>query len=137
VSADYVREAQALVEREAVVEAMREMTTQAHLALAALTALELSEDAPVRAKPIYGVYKRIASRIDADKLGQRRFKDHLRELDMQGIADGEKVTAGSIGGPAWEYQLQVDTEIAVEVLRDTPRFTEINFEQIGADQQSA
>lgn len=134
VSADHAREAQELVEREAVVEAMRDMTTQAHLALAALTALELSGDAPVRAKPIYGVYKRIASRIDADKLGQRRFKDHLRELDMQGIADGEKVTAGSIGGPAWEYQLQVDTEIAVEVLKNTARFADIDFEHIGADQ---
>jgi len=98
VSAEHAREAQALVEREAVVEAMREMTTQAHLALAALTALEISGDAPVRAKPIYGVYKNVASRIDADKLGQRRFKDHLRELDRQGIAEGEKVTAGSIGG---------------------------------------
>ena len=137
VCAKHAREAQALVEREAVVEAMREMTTQAHLALAALTALELSGDAPVRAKPIYGVYKSVASRIDADKLGQRRFKDHLRELDMQGIADGEKVTAGSIGGPAWEYQLQVDTEIAVEVLKDTTRFADIDFNQISADRPNA
>ena len=95
--------------------------------------MEPSGDAPIRAKPIYGVYKRIASRIDADKLGQRRFKDHLRELDMQDIADGEKVTAGSIGGAAWEYQLQVDTEIAAEVLKDTPRFANIEFEQISAD----
>jgi cell division control protein 6 len=133
VTAEHAREAQALVEREAVVEAMREMTTQAHLALAALTALELSGDAPVRAKPIYGVYKSIASEVDADKLGQRRFKDHLRELDMQGIADGEKVAAGSIGGPAWQYQLQVDTEIAVEVLKDTTRVANINFETIGDD----
>lgn len=133
VSAEHAREAQALVEREAVVEAMREMTMQAHLALAALTALELSGDAPVRAKPIYGVYKSVASKIDADKLGQRRFKDHLRELDMQGIADGEKVTAGSVGGPAWEYQLQVDTEIAVEVLKDTARFVDIDFQRINTD----
>lgn len=129
----HAREAEALVEREAVVEAMREMTTQAHLALAALTALELSGDAPIRAQPIYGVYKTIATRIEADKLGQRRFKDHLRELDMQGIADGEKVTAGSIGGPAWEYQLQVDTEIAVEVLKETSRFADIDFQSISAD----
>lgn len=109
------------------------MATQAYLALAALTALELSGDAPVRAKPIYGMYKSVASRIDADKLGQRRFKDHLRELNMQGIADGEKVTAGSIGGPAWEYQLQVDTDIAVEVPKDTARFADIDFERISAD----
>ena len=131
VTVDHAREAQALVEREAVVEAMREMTTQAHLGLAALTVLELSGDAPVRAKPIYGVYKNIASKIDADKLGQRRFKDHLRELDMQGIADGKKATAGSIGGPAWEYQLQVSTDIAVEVLQDTNRFGELDFQSLG------
>lgn len=48
-------------------------------------------------KPIYGVYKGIVSQIDADKLDQRRFKDHLRELDVQGVADGEKVTAGVSG----------------------------------------
>lgn len=136
VNVEHVRKAQSLVEREAVVEAMREMTMQSQLALAALTALELSGDAPIRAKPVYGVYKKIAATIGADKLGQRRFKDHLRELDMQGIADGEKVTAGSIGGPAWEYQLQVDTEVAVEVLKDTPRFAKIDFQGINPDQQT-
>jgi cell division control protein 6 len=56
---------------------------------------------------------------------------------MQGIAEGEKVTAGSIGGPAWEYQLQVDTEIAVEVLKDTARFADIDFEHISADRPNA
>lgn len=55
---------------------------------------------------------------------------------MQGIADGEKVTAGSIGGPAWEYQSQVDTEIAVEVLKDTARFTDIDFQKISVDRSS-
>jgi cell division control protein 6 len=133
VTEQHARQAQALVEREAVVEAMREMTTQAQLALAALTTLELSGDAPVRANPIYGVYQNIAEIIGADKLGQRRFKDHLRELDMQGIADGKKVTAGSIGGPAWEYQLQVNTEIAVEIIEDTPRLAELDLASISPD----
>lgn len=90
VSADHAREVQALVEREAVVEAMREMTTQAHLALAALTALELSGDAPVRAKPIYGVYKSIASQIDADKLGQRGSKTTSANSICKGSPTGRK-----------------------------------------------
>lgn len=122
-----VREARALVEREAVVEAMREMTVQSHLALAALTVLELAGETPARAKPAYQMYGEITSEVRSETLGERRFKDHLRELDMQGIADGQKVTAGSIGGPAWEYELQVDTDIAVEVLKDTPRFDGIDF----------
>jgi cell division control protein 6 len=130
---EHAREAQALVEREAVVGAMREMTTQAHLALAALTVLDISGDAPARAGPIYGVYKEIASEVDVEKLGKRRFKDHLRELDMQGIADGKKVAAGSVGGPAWQYQLQVDNEVAVDVLEDTSRFESIDFQSIGTN----
>ncbi len=133
VTADDVREAEALVEREAVVEAMREMTTQAQLALAALTVLELSEDTPARVTPTYGIYKNIAEEVDAEKLVQRRFKDHLRELDMQGIADGQKTAAGSVGGPAWQYELQVDTDVAVEVLQDTTRFVDVEFESVSHD----
>lgn len=130
VTADHAREAQSLVERETVVEAMRDMTIQAHLVVTAITALELSGDAPIRTKPMYGVYKTIAAEVDADKLGQRRFKDHLRELDMQGIADGKKVAAGSVGGPAWEYQLQVDTEIALEVLEQTTQVAHLDLKRI-------
>jgi len=33
------------------------------------------------------------------------------------------------------YQLQVDTEIAVEVLKNTTRFSDIDFESISADRQ--
>lgn len=98
ITANHAREAEALIEKEAVIEAMREMTIQAHLALAALTVFELANNTPVRTKPVYGVYKNIAQEVDADKLVQRRMKDHLLELDMQGIVDGEKVSAGSIGG---------------------------------------
>jgi cell division control protein 6 len=130
VTTEHVRNARALVEREAVVEAMREMTVQSQLALAALAALELAGEAPVRSKPTYRVYGRVASEAGSETLGERRFKDHLRELDMQGIADGQKTTAGSIGGPAWEYQLQIDTGIAVEVLEETPRFADIDLQTL-------
>lgn len=132
ITASHAREAEALVEKEAVIEAMREMTTQAHLALAALTVLELADNTPVRMKPVYGVYKNIAKEIDADKLVQRRMKDHLFELDMQGIVDGEKVSAGSIGGPAWQFQLQVDSEIAVDVLQDISRLRNLDFTDISS-----
>lgn len=133
VTVDHVREAQALVEREAVVEAIREMTMQAHLALAALTASCRSRKWASLGQGRHPKVLGITSKVGANKLGQRRFKDHLRELDMQGIANGEKVTAGSIGGPAWEYQLQVNTEIAVEVLKDTTRFTDIDFRNISTN----
>jgi cell division control protein 6 len=125
-----VRKAQSQVEKETVSEAMREMTTQAQLALAAITVLEKSGETPVRTKPVYGVYQSIAEKVDADKLVQRRMRDHLMELDMQGIIDAQKKAAGSVGGPAWHFELQVALDIVVEVLQEIPRLESIDFNAI-------
>jgi cell division control protein 6 len=136
VNETHVREAQSQVEKETVREAMREMTTQAHLALAAITVVELSGDTPARTKPIYGVYKNIANKVDADKLVQRRMRDHLLELDMQGIIDATKRTAGSVGGPAWHFELQVSEDIVVNVLNNVSRLDAIDFESISRTKDS-
>ena len=136
VNETHVREAQSQVEKETVREAMREMTTQAHLALAAITVVELSGDTPARTKPIYGVYKNIANKVDADKLVQRRMRDHLLELDMQGIIDATKRTAGSVGGPAWHFELQVSEDIVVNVLNNVSRLDAIDFESVSRTKDS-
>jgi cell division control protein 6 len=136
VNETHVREAQSQVEKETVREAMREMTTQAHLALAAITVVELSGDTPARTKPIYGVYKNIANKVDADKLVQRRMRDHLLELDMQGIIDATKRTAGSVGGPAWHFELQVSEDIVVNVLNNVSRLDAIDFEGVSRTKDS-
>lgn len=67
---------------------------------------------------MYSVYTNIAEEIDADELIQRRMKDHLLGLDMQGIVDGEKVSSGSTGGPAWQFHLQLNAAIAADVLQE-------------------
>jgi cell division control protein 6 len=130
VTEETVREAQSQVEKETVSEAMREMTTQAHLALSAITVLEKAGETPVRTKPVYGVYQSIADQVAADKLVQRRMRDHLMELDMQGIIDAHKKAAGSVGGPAWHFELQVATEVVVEVLEEISRLASIDFDSI-------
>ena len=130
VTEETVREAQSQVEKETVSEAMREMTTQAHLALSAITVLEKAGETPVRTKPVYGVYQSIADQVAADKLVQRRMRDHLMELDMQGIIDAHKKAAGSVGGPAWHFELQVATEVVVEVLEEISRLESIDFDSI-------
>ncbi|SEO74297.1 cell division control protein 6 [Halorientalis persicus] len=125
-----VRQAQSQVEKETVTEAMREMTTQAQLALAAITVLEKSGDTPVRTKPVYAIYQNIADEVGADKLVQRRMRDHLMELDMQGIIDARKRAAGSVGGPAWHFELQVAIDIVVEVLNEISRLDGLNLDKI-------
>jgi len=131
-----VREAKSQVEKETVAEAMREMTTQAHLALSAIAVLEKAGETPVRTKPVYGVYQTIADEVAADKLVQRRMRDHLMELDMQGIIDAHKKAAGSVGGPAWHFELQVATEVVVEVLEEISRLDGIDFDSIRASPDS-
>jgi len=132
VSQLHAREAETVIERETVVEAMRQMTTQAQLSLAAVTVLEVSGDTPARSKVLYQIYQNIADRTDADKLVQRRMKDHLLELDMQGIVEAEKQAAGSIGGPAYHFSLQVSTEATIDVLEDLDRFEDLDFRSISA-----
>lgn len=132
VTEETVRKAQSQVEKETVTEAMREMTTQAQLALSALAILEKAGDTPVRTKPVYGVYQTVADEADADKLVQRRMREHLLELDMQGIIDAQKKTGGSVGGPAWHFELQVSTEIVIEVLQGLSRLENIDFDTISS-----
>lgn len=132
----HVRAAESQVEKETVREAMREMTTQSQLTLAAITVVELAGDTPVRTKPIYGVYKNIAEEVGSDKLVQRRMRDHLKELDMQGIIDARKKTGGSVGGPAYHFELQVEKEIVKDVLKDVTRFASIDFDSIGSNDRS-
>jgi cell division control protein 6 len=115
---------------------MREMTTQAHLALSAIAVLEKAGDTPVRTKPVYGVYQNIADLVDADKLVQRRTRDHLLELDMQGIIDAQKKAGGSVGGPAWHFELQVNDDVVIDVLKDVSRLESIDFDNIGSNRAS-
>ena len=130
ITEDTVREAQSQVEKETVSEAMREMTMQAQLALAAIAILEKTGDTPARTKPVYGVYKGIANEIGTNKLVQRRMREHLLELDMQGIIDGQKKAGGSRGGPAWHFSLQVSTGIVIDVLNEISRLDGIDFDSI-------
>lgn len=130
ITEDTVREAQSQVEKETVSEAMREMTMQAQLALAAIAILEKTGDTPARTKPVYGVYKGIANEIGSNKLVQRRMREHLLDLDMQGIIDGQKKAGGSRGGPAWHFSLQVSTDIVIDVLNEISRLEDIKFDSI-------
>ncbi|MDS0243136.1 MULTISPECIES: orc1/cdc6 family replication initiation protein [unclassified Haloferax] len=116
VTEEHLREAQNQAERERVVEGMEALTTQGHLTLAAVTALEFAGEAPATTREVYQVYRQIAEDIDADPLVMRRMREHLQELDMLGIIQLDSKAAGSPGGPTYHAQLRVDKETAREVL---------------------
>nr|WP_317627629.1 hypothetical protein [Halorubrum sp. BOL3-1] len=85
VGEEYVRAAQSEAERELVIEGMEQLTTQGHLALAPVTILELGGYSGIRTRDVYDVYASLSDHIGADRLAQRRMRDHLIELDMLSI----------------------------------------------------
>jgi len=124
---DHVRMAQDEAERELIIEGMEQLTTQGHLALAAVTILELAGESSVRTRDVYEVYKSLTNDIDADQLAQRRMRDHLIELDMLSIIRARKSASGSVGGEAYTFELRVEPSTALDVLEAVSRFNDVDF----------
>jgi cell division control protein 6 len=126
----HVRAAQDEAERELIIEGMEQLTTQGHLALAAMTVLEIAGETDIRTRDIYDVYRSITADIDADQLAQRRMRDHLIELDMLSIIQARKSASGSVGGTAYTFELRVEPSTAVDVLEAVSRFDTIDFDEV-------
>ncbi|ERG97338.1 MAG: orc1/cdc6 family replication initiation protein [Haloquadratum walsbyi J07HQW2] len=123
----HVRKAEDLIEKQRVEEGMSSLTTQGHLALAATTSLELAEKTPARTKDIYTVYKKLARRIESEVITMRRMRDHLNDLDMQGILIKTVSNTGPRGGKYFKFELSVEAETATDILSDITRFQDIDL----------
>jgi len=123
----HVRKAEDLIEKQRVEEGMSSLTTQGHLALAATTSLELAEKTPARTKDIYTVYKKLARRIESEVIAMRRMRDHLNDLDMQGILIKTVSNTGPRGGKYFKFELSVEAETATDILSDITRFQDIDL----------
>ncbi|ELZ39121.1 orc1/cdc6 family replication initiation protein [Halorubrum saccharovorum DSM 1137] len=130
VGEEHVRAAQGEAERELIIEGMEQLTTQGHLALAAVTILELGGHSGIRTRDVYDVYTSLSDHIDADRLAQRRMRDHLIELDMLSIIRARKSASGSVGGEAYTFELRVEPSTAIEVLEAVSRFESVDFNEL-------
>lgn len=124
---DHLREAEQQVERKRIVEGMESLTIQGTLALAAITKLELSDENPIRTKHIFSEYRELAELISAEPLVRRRMRDHLLDLDMQGILTAKKQGAGSVGGQYYTFKLNVAESTVVDILQEVSRFETVDF----------
>lgn len=125
ISETHVERADESIQREAVLEAIEELTNHAGFALAAVAVLEHTGDTPARTKAVYGIYSNIAEEGGSDPLVQRRMREHLLDLDMQGILEKTEQRAGSVGGPAYKFSLRIDTDIVLDVLEDATRLDDL------------
>lgn len=124
VTEDHVKRAHDVLSRERVVEGLRNVTLHDRMAITAVTHLECTEETPARTKHIYEQYRTICDGVELDPLRQRSLRDHLQELAMQGILEATHRTSGLQGGDYYEFELNTDLGMTVDVLAENARLSE-------------
>lgn len=117
----HVREARDILERKRIEEGMRTLTTQDQLALLSVVALEIGDETPARTREVYQKYKSIADRLTSNQLVERRVRDHLQSLGMQGFLIAETRNKGIQGGAHYRFELKTDLEATLDILGEDGR----------------
>lgn len=120
-----VDEAYDVLERERIEDGLRHLTVQDTLCLAGVVSLECKDEAPGRTKHVYREYERVASATGDTTLVQRRVRDHLQELDMQGFLMMQTHNRGPEGVHYYTFSLNVDLETTLDVLGANSRYTDV------------
>jgi archaeal cell division control protein 6 len=121
----HVREARDILERKRIEEGMRSLTTQDQFALLSIVALEIDEETPARTRQIFQKYKSIVDRLDGNQLVERRVRDHLQSLGMQGFLLVETRNKGIQGGSHYRFELKTDLEATLDILGEDSRIDDV------------
>jgi len=121
INESHVREAREILERKRIEEGMRSLTTQDQLALLSVVALEIEEETPARTRQVYQKYKNIATILDSNQLVERRVRDHLQSLGMQGFLIAETRNRGIQGGSHYRFEVKTDLEATLDILGEDNR----------------
>lgn len=121
----HVREARDILERKRIEEGMRSLTTQDQFALLSIVALEIDEETPVRTRQVFKKYKSIVDRLNGNQLVERRVRDHLQSLGMQGFLLVETRNKGIQGGSHYRFELKTDLEATLDILGEDSRIDDI------------
>ncbi|MDS0300901.1 AAA family ATPase [Halogeometricum sp. S1BR25-6] len=121
----HVREARDILERKRIEEGMRSLTTQDLFALLSIVALEIDEETPARTRQVFQKYKSIVERLDGNQLVERRVRDHLQSLGMQGFLLAETRNTGIQGGSHYRFELKTDLEATLDILGEDGRIDDV------------
>ena len=121
----HVREARDILERKRIEEGMRSLTTQDQFALLSIVALEIDEETPARTRQVFQKYKSIVDRLNGNQLVERRVRDHLQSLGMQGFLLVETRNKGIQGGSHYRFELKTDLEATLDILGEDSRINDI------------
>ncbi|ELY97338.1 Cdc6/Cdc18 family protein [Natrialba asiatica] len=121
----HVREARDILERKRIEEGMRSLTTQDQFALLSVVALEIDEETPARTRQVFQKYKSIVDRLNGNQLVERRVRDHLQSLGMQGFLLAETRNTGIQGGSHYRFELKTDLEATLDILGEDGRIDDV------------
>lgn len=97
VTQEHVREAQKVLERDSVTEAIKTLPMQSKAVLLSVYALVNKGQRDIATGECFNVYTEVAKSLSIDTLTQRRVSDLISELDMLGLINTSVISKGRYG----------------------------------------
>ena len=94
---DHVREAQKVIERDAITDTVKTLPMQSKAVLFAVYVLADKGQNDIFTGECFNVYSEIAKSLSLDTLTQRRVSDLISELDMMGLINTTVISKGRYG----------------------------------------
>lgn len=117
----HVREAAEQLERNMIVDEIRDMATQTKLVVLAATQLTVEDAGRFTRRELYDRYEMLATRIDAGVKSERTIHTRLSELSLGGFLDVNERNQGERGGRHYTYTMAVQTDMVRDALLDDSR----------------
>lgn len=101
----HVKEARERLQKDQVIEGIKNYSEHGQFVLYALTLLAERGETPVRTKEILRVYENLASEEAREPVSERSVRDYLAELEQLGIISSTEHNQGMKGGKYKEHEL--------------------------------
>lgn len=131
----HVRTGWDILERKRIEDGMRSLTHQDRLALVSIVILESKDATPARTKEVYKMYKMITNELESNQLVERRVRDHLQSLGMQGFIIAQIRKTGVQGGSHYVFELRTNFDVTVDILSETTEISDLLSNLTRCDQR--
>ncbi|MFA6361851.1 ORC1-type DNA replication protein [Methanoregula sp.] len=122
VTEEHVKQAQAKIETDSMIECIATLPTQSKLILFSMLTLEHNNRSVFTSGEVSRIYQAIAPSIQLDILTHRRITDLISELNMLGVINTRVVSRGRYGRTK-EMWFDANTDKIREVVLKDPRLT--------------
>ncbi|MGY5881285.1 MAG: orc1/cdc6 family replication initiation protein [Candidatus Thorarchaeota archaeon] len=127
---DHVREAQKVIERDAITDTVKTLPMQSKAVLFSVYVLADKGQSDIFTGECFNVYSEIAKKLSLDTLTQRRVSDLISELDMLGLINTTVISKGRYGRTK-KIKLAVSKKQIGSILDDDSRLSQAARDMIG------